>query len=265
MEVDLSLLVAESDGVIVVDRDRLESHHVVAQSLLELGRHEIIAWSRLAENRKVDLEPEKVEEEWDDDQANSASSKVLSKFNQGQRSLTAVDVHKIPQINQDRDTDGEEGEYTDVFDGDDTAQTDACQKEPLPPFPTKGLVSLLVEADVAEHRERHEEDERGIEEDQASLTNVGVIEEHEAGCGDAGRERVARLPHDQEDDWDGEGTKRGGHSTVCDIWDLVGNVRIADVLEEKLALVSNKPSSKCEEELSKRRVDVEEVGSLQVV
>jgi hypothetical protein len=94
---------------------------------------------------------------------------------------------------------------------------------------------------------------------------VGVVEKHETGSGNASWQRIARLPHDEKNDRDGERAQRRGHGAVCDIWDLVGNVRIANVLEEKVALVSNQPSGEGEEKLSERRVDIEEVGALQVV
>lgn len=41
-------------------------------------------------------------------------------------------------------------------------------------------MSLLVEFDVAEYTECHEEDECGIEKDQTSLADMRVIEENEA-------------------------------------------------------------------------------------
>jgi hypothetical protein len=74
-----------------------------------------------------------------------------------------------------------------------------------------------------------------------------------------------RLPHDEEDGGNGKRAERGGHRTVCDVGNVVGNVGVADVLEEEFAFVANNPSCKGEQKLSKRRVDIEEVCSLQVV
>jgi hypothetical protein len=70
---------------------------------------------------------------------------------------------------------------------------------------------------------------------------------------------------DHEHNRHGERAQRGGHGAVCDIGDLVGDVRVADVLEEEVALVTDEPASEGEEELAKGRVNVEEVGALQVV
>jgi len=172
----------------------------------------------------MNLEPEEIKEEWDDDQADGSGGKVLAKFEQSQRTLAPVDVHEIPQVNQDGDSDGEEGKDADVFDRDDTAQTDAGQEQPLPPCVSEGDVALLIEANVAEDREGHEEDERSIEEDEAGLADVGIVEQQEAGGSDAGGQRVARVPHNHEDNGNGEGAEGGGHGAVGDIGDFVGNI-----------------------------------------
>lgn len=265
MEIDLSLLVAKGDLVKVVDSNRLEGHHVVAQRLLELWCHEVIARSGSVEDGEVNLEPKEIEEKGNDDQADNSSSQVLAKLREGQSALATLNIHKVPKINCDRDTNGEEGEDTNILDGDDAAQIDTSQEQPLPPLSTERFVSLLIELDVGEHRERHEEDERSVEKNQTGLADVGVVQEHETGSGDASWQRVSRLPHDHEDDWDGKSTERGGHSTVCDIGDLVGDVRVANVLEQEVALVSDEPAGECEEKFAERRVDIEEVGSLEVV
>ena len=126
-------------------------------------------------------------------------------------------------------------------------------------------MSQLVETDVCEDRCGHEEDKRCIKQDQTSLANVGVVKKHEArGCHASG-EGVTRLPHDEEDGGNGKRAERGGHRTVCDVGNVVGDVGVADVLEKELAFVANNPSCKGEQQLSKRRVDIEEVCTLQVV
>ena len=45
VKIHLSLLVAHSNGIVIVDSHRLQCHLIVAQCLLELGCHEVIAWS----------------------------------------------------------------------------------------------------------------------------------------------------------------------------------------------------------------------------
>lgn len=265
VEVDLGLLVTDGNRVVVVNANRLESHHVVAQGLLELRSHEVVSWSRPVENRKVYLEPEKVEKERDDNEANGTSSKVLSKLWKTQSTLATVDIGQIPQVNEDGNTDRKEGEGTNVFCRDNAAQGHARQEQPLPPLSAEGIMAKLVEANVGEHGKGHEEDQGRIEEDQASLADVGVIEEHETGCSNAGWQRVSRLPHDHEDGRDGKSTHGRGHGAVCDVRDLVRDVRVTNVFEEEAAIVSDKPAGEGKEELSEGRVHIEEVGSLEVV
>lgn len=144
----------------------------------------------------MDLEPEEIEEERDNNQANSTSSKVLSKFRQRQCALAAIDIHKIPEVNHDRNTNREESEHTHVFDGDDTTQADTSQEKPLPPLTAERSMSELVEANVGKNREGHEENERSIEENQARLANMCVVEQHKTSCCDTGRQGVTRFPHD---------------------------------------------------------------------
>lgn len=102
---------------------------------------------------------------------------MLSKFLQSQCALAAVDIHEIPEVDEDGQANGNEGEEADVFDGDDAAEGDASDQKPLPPFPTKWNVSKLIEFNVGVNRCSHEKDQRGIEKNEASLTNMGVIEQ----------------------------------------------------------------------------------------
>lgn len=45
VEVDFCLLVADGDGVVVIDANRLQRHHIVAQGFLKLGSHKVVARS----------------------------------------------------------------------------------------------------------------------------------------------------------------------------------------------------------------------------
>ena len=265
VEVDLCILVTDVDGVVVVDADGLLGHDVVAQSLLELGAHEVITRAGAVEDGEVDLEPEEVEHEGNDNQTSDTSTQVLAELGQTESALSAVDVEKRPEINGDGNTDGEEGEGTDVLCRDDAAEADTGQEQPLPPLAAEGDMAKLVEADVAPDGEGHEENEGGIEEDESGLANVGVVEEHKTGSQNTGRQRVARLPHDHEDGRDGQGPHRGGHCAVCNVGDLVCDVRVANVLKQELAIVADQPACESEQELAERRMHIEEVGSLEVV
>jgi hypothetical protein len=94
---------------------------------------------------------------------------------------------------------------------------------------------------------------------------VGIVEENETGSQNTGRQRVARLPHDHEDDRDGQGAHRGRHCAVCNVGHLVCDVRVANVLKQKLAIVADQPACESEQELAEGGVHVKEVGSLEIV
>jgi hypothetical protein len=94
VKIDLGVLVADVDGIVVVDADRLLCHDVVAERLLELGAHKVVARSRTGQDGKVDLEPEEVEHEGDDYQASNAGGQVLAEFRQTKGALSTVDVEE---------------------------------------------------------------------------------------------------------------------------------------------------------------------------
>lgn len=169
---DLGVLVFDRQMVIVENIEGRGVHNVVAQGLLEFGGHEVVARARPAEDGKMDLEPEEVEEEGDNYQTNGTSNKVLAKGDHVQCTLLAVDVQESPQIDADRRSDGDENESTHVLDRDDTAHAKASHQQPFPPLPAERLMSLLVESHVAQDRGRHEEDESCIEQYKPGLANV---------------------------------------------------------------------------------------------
>lgn len=265
VEVGLGLLVPEHNVVKVVNRNRIARHHIIAQRLLELGRHEVITRPRLGEDRKVNLEPEEVEQERDEDETERAGRKVLPKVYQRQRALATVDIKQIPQINGNSRAHGKERECADILGRDNAAERKPGKKEPLPPLPAKRLVSQLIEPDIAEQATRHREDERRIQQNQPRLSNMRVIKQHQPSRDDAGGEGVSRFPHDVEDNRDGEGAEQGRHGAEGDVGDFVGNVRVPDVLEVEVSIVAHEPAHQREEQLSEGRVDVEEVGALEVV
>ncbi len=115
VQVDLCVLVAESDVVVVLDVNGRLVHQVVGQAFLELGCHEVVAWAGARENCEVDLEPEEVEEEGDYDQADSPRNEVLTEGEEIEGALSAVDVEEIPQVEKNGTADSEEGERADIF------------------------------------------------------------------------------------------------------------------------------------------------------
>ena len=97
------------------------------------------------------------------------------------------------------------------------------------------------------------------------MGNVSVVEEDKTGSGHACWQRVTRVPHDQEDDRYSQRTQSRRQSPVRDVRDFVGNVGISNVFEQKFSLVAYKVAHEGEQKLAKRWVDIEEVGSLEVV
>lgn len=94
---------------------------------------------------------------------------------------------------------------------------------------------------------------------------MGIVEEDETGSNNAGRQAVSRFPHDHVGDGDGQGTEERWQGSEGQVWHLVRNVGIANVLKVKVPIVSNQPADEGEQQLAERRVDVEEVGTLEVV
>jgi hypothetical protein len=232
---------------------------------LELRGHEVVARSGAGEDGEVNLEPEEVEDEGHDDQPKGTRRKVLPKVGQAQGAARSLYIQKIPEIDAHGRANGDEGEETDVLDGYVAGQGKAGKDQPLPPLPRKGVVAELVEPDVAQETAGHGEDERRVEQDEPCLANVRVVEQDKGRGDNASGKAVAGLPHDQVDDGDGHGAQEGGHRPECDIGDLVRDVRVADVLEVEVAIVTDEPASEGEEQLAEGRVHVEEVRLLQVV
>ena len=71
---------------------------------------------------------------------------------------------------------------------------------------------------------------------------MGIVKQDEGSSSDAGWQRIARFPHDHKDSWNGESTQKSRHGPVGDIGDLVVDVRVPYVVEEKVAIVADEPA-----------------------
>jgi len=112
--------------------------------------------------------------------------------------VPTADVEDVPQVDDDRRPDGQERKEADHLARDGEREEDARENKPGPPGtrelavsnerdvsfrasaeegldPLHARVTELVEADVGVKRERHEEDELRVEEDEAGLGDVGVV------------------------------------------------------------------------------------------
>jgi hypothetical protein len=94
---------------------------------------------------------------------------------------------------------------------------------------------------------------------------MGIVKQDQGSSQDACWERVTGFPHDQVDDDNGKGTEKGRDGSKCDIRNVIGNIGFSDVVKEEMAIVSNDPTDKGEEQLSKGRMNVEEIGALEIV
>lgn len=265
VEKGLGVLVAQSDAIVVLDTDGLGGHGIVAKSLLELGGHELITRSGPGEDSEVDLEPEEVEEEGNDDKGNQTSGKVLDPGVHIKSTLATVDIQQVPQVDQDGSTNGHEGEETNVLGRDDAAHAETSQEQPLPPLTAKWLVTQLIETDIAQNAESHRQHQGGVQEDQAVLANVSIVKHHQTSCQHTGWERISRLPHGQENNGNRQGTESGGHCAESKVRHIVVDVRVANVLEEEVTIVSDQPAHKGKQKLSEGRVHIEEVHALKVI
>src|SRR5947209_19001492 len=98
--------------IIVMNWRALQRHDVVAQRFLEGGRHKVIAWTTPVKYGKVDLEPEKVKEEWHNNHAKHSCSEMVPKL---LKSQPTFHIEEIPQINGHGRTNGDKRENTDIF------------------------------------------------------------------------------------------------------------------------------------------------------
>lgn len=265
VEVGLSLLVSDSNAVVVLDVNRVGQHDIVAQGLLEFGSHEIVTRTGSVEDGEVNLEPEEVEQEGHDDQTKGTSSEVLGELLHANGTTRSVDVKKIPEVDNNSRANGDEGKDTDILDRDVARKSESGKNKPLPPLSGERLVSELVPLDVKEKTAGHGKNQSSIQEDKSGLADVGVIEEDKTSGKDTSREAVARLPHDEVRNSDSQSTESSGQSSEGHVGNLVRNVGVANVIEVEVAIVTDQPADKSEEKLAERRVDIEEVGSLEVI
>ena len=166
---------------------RVEKQLVALKSLLESGRHECISGSRVDENLEVNPEKQEVEEEWDDNETNDPvcemSVEVGLAFQRRSpktkgstyHGVSLLDIQNLPQVIQDGSPDAHKGKKADHLAAKSARQRSSSRKEPEPPCPCEFSVSLLVEFDITQDREGHEEDQSGIEEDESGLNDVSVV------------------------------------------------------------------------------------------
>ena len=76
---------------------------------------------------------------------------------------------------------------------------------------------------------------------------------------------VSTLLHDTVYNRNSETTEHRWQGTQSPVWDIIGRVAVTNVCEVKVTLITDKPAGKSEQQLCKRRVNVEVVLAAQVV
>lgn len=100
-------------------------------------------------------------------------------------------------------------------------------------------MAKLIELDVKEQAASHSQDQCSVQENQPGLANVCVVEEHETSSDNTGGQAVSGLPHDQVGDGDGQGTEKRWQGSKGQVRHLVCDIRVANVLEVEVSIVSN--------------------------
>jgi hypothetical protein len=190
---------------------------------------------------------------------------VLGELLHANSTAGSVDVKEIPEVDNNSRANGDEGKDTDILNRDIARKSESGKNKPLPPLSGERLVSKLIPLDVEEKTAGHGKNQSSIQEDKSGLANVGVIEKDKTSGKDTSREAVARLPHDEVRNSDSQSTESSGQSSEGHVGDLVRNVGVANIVEVEVTIVTDQPADKSEEKLAERRVDIEEVGSLEVV
>jgi hypothetical protein len=136
------------------------------------------------------------------------------------------------------------------------------------------LVTIFAELDIRIDRQRHEEYQNSVKQDQSRLSNVGVIwlpsvprigrldakrltEKNDERRESTNDSRVSALLHDSVHNRDRETTEYGWQGTHSPVWDVIGRVAVTDVREVEVALKTDKPSRKSEQQFRKWRVNIE--------
>jgi hypothetical protein len=97
-------------------------------------------------------------------------------------------------------------------------------------------------------------------------TTFEKLTEKDYDCGKSSNDGgVSTLVHDVVYNRNSETAQDGRQSTHSPVWDVVGRVAVTDVCEVEVALKSDKPSGKGEQQLSEWRVNVEIVLAPEII
>lgn len=259
------------------------AHALGVESGLKLGTHESIAFSWVDEAEEVDREHAHVESDWDHNQAEGSGEDVL-----GHESWSDVLVvsEEDPELDNGQGSDPCDGEKSNPFHADSCAESESGHDEPEPPVWLEGLrwalLVLVCEGSKGQCGEAGANHEWGVEKNEASLSKQSVLclkvsivqskrevrictkdnEKSSHGC-DHGT--ASSSLESQEHSWNQENTADSWQRSHPDVWDIWLEVILPDLLEVEVSVEAAEPSSKSNEELSKRWVDIHEESALNVL
>lgn len=84
-------------------------------------------------------------------------------------------IQKIPEVNENGDTDCKDRENAVDFGPPSTGHEGSRKNQPDPPFCREFPITELLEPYVGIYGERHEEDKCSVKEDKTRLCDVGIV------------------------------------------------------------------------------------------
>ena len=245
----LSVVVTQADSRAKCNIGRYIGHSLGVEGRLELGRHEAVSVTRVDEADEVDGEHGHVEGHWDDDETEDPREEVLEPNADGDIACIA---QENPELECGQAADPGNGEEANPFDRNSGTETDTsgCQPEP-PRRPERILRSKLIlidERSPAERRQRRENDERTVEQNQATLRDQPILEHHQRSAQRSGESLTPRgLQREKHRRHSQDATDRGqqphGHKGYTRL-----QVILPDILEVEIPIKPRQPPGQCDQE-----------------
>jgi hypothetical protein len=211
-------------------------HPMTLKRVLELGAHEPISFSRVAEDGEMNRKHRHVKSDGDTDKADPPRDEVTYEERNGDPQV----AEEEPELDDGVDSDGGNGEESDPLARDDRSESESGQGEPDPPpagersDPSSSIpleVVLVGEPDPEKDGEGGEEDQGRVEEDEPRLGDESVLEQDEGGSEECrGGTELESAEGEVGEGNEGE-SKGGREETHGDVGDVIGTVLAADVFE----------------------------------
>ena len=262
----LSVVVTQADSRAKCNIGRYIGHSLGVEGRLELRGHESISIARVDEADEVDGEHGHVEGHWDDDETEDPREEVLEPNADGDIACIA---QENPELEGGQAADPGNGEEANPFDRNSSSQTDTSGRQPEPPRRPEGILwaklILIDEGSPAERRQRRENDERTVEQNQATLRDQPILEHHQRSAQRRSESLTPRsLQRQKHRRHSQDATDRGqqphGHKRHTRL-----QVILPDILEVEIPIEPRQPPGQCDQELRQWGVHVHEEFALDVL